>query len=162
MAYLKSLPLSSVSLAAGQIFPLTMLLTFWQYTGVIAIAAMTQELEPSELAAVLLLIPPLNWAAASLDNAVFLLFPHRIAVKDPGNLPFVGRLLLTVMIKGLALALATGIAVGLGVLAGWLSGGSWLVGGIVAAAALTAECVPLTIYAGATFDAFDVARDIPD
>lgn len=111
LAEFKRLPLRPVALAAGQIVTPTIVFTLLQTLALALVAAFTPL--PSwvpALAAVVL--PPWNWVSAALDNAIFLVLPYRIAPEDSARVPFVGRMFLTMMIKGAAvLAVAVAVAI---------------------------------------------------
>ncbi len=162
MAYLKSIPVPSPAIAAGQIVPTAFLLLFWQSIALVVLTASTGRIGTEQFLAMLFLLPLLNWAVAAIDNGTFLLLPYRIAVRDPGNLPFMGRLMLVMALKMIVLMVVVGVAAGAAALVWFFVLPSWLLAGLAAAAVLLAADIPLTLYVAAAWEKFDIATDIPE
>ena len=59
---------------------------------------------------IVLVAVPLNWLVTALDNGLFLLFPYRLAVKDAGQMPFMGRLMMVTFVKMMLLGLCAVLA----------------------------------------------------
>lgn len=161
MTLLKALPLRSTAIAAGQILPMCVLLLFWQCIGLGFIAIVTQDVSARLAISVLALLPIVNWIVAATDNITFLLLPYRMAVKDPGNVPFMGRLMLVMLAKVLIVAALLGAAAAAGWLATLFIAKSMTLAVVVAGIVLAIACVPLTFLVASSFESFDVAKDIP-
>ena len=162
MAWFKSLPLAPTAIAAGQILPTTVLLVFWQTIALIVVSLVTGDIGPSIFVTVLLLLPLLDWIVAAVDNATYLLFPYRIHTKDAGNLPFMGRLMVILTVKSLVVGAIVGAAALAGFLVRSLFDAPWMLAGGAAATVLALCCLPVTLWAAAAFERFDVATDVPD
>jgi hypothetical protein len=74
---LKMLPLSSWQVACGQILAPVLIATTFQWAMILA-AYITRPVPAAQVLAALLIFVPANLAIFSLDNLLFLLFPHRI------------------------------------------------------------------------------------
>jgi hypothetical protein len=161
MAVLKSLPVPDFALALGQIIPTTLLICFWELIAVVVISMTANAVDWRVLAAILPGLVPLNATLVAVDNILFLLMPYRIVVRDPGQVPFVPRLMLVTFLKMLLLFLIAGLAAIPGVIV-WTVSLSAIPTGIAVAAFLTLVCVGTVWGVAAAFRAFDVSRDIPD
>jgi len=160
MGYLKSLPVSAVAVAAGQLTASTFLLFVLQCIAVVALAAFDSAPPPALLAASLLALLPLDWLAVAIDNALFLQFPYRPLPKETGQMPFVGRMMLIFALKGAILSVVLGAGVLVALLVHALTG-SVVLGGAFAAVLFVAVCLPATLLVALAFRRFDVSRDIP-
>ena len=161
MGVLKALPLSPLAIASGQVAAGTLFVCAIQGIGITAIVLGTGVFPWGSMAWLFLLLPPANWSAIAIDNAIFLLLPYRTVAEDPGDVSFVGRTMLSIALK-LAILCVIG---GSGTLAGFaayrLSGGSLSVAALAAAGLFVCACLPLTRLVAWAFDRFDVARDVP-
>lgn len=161
MPLLKSLPISPLALAAGQLLPAAVFPALVQLIGIAALVLWSGALSPGACGVLLLLLLPLNWLATAIDNLIFLLLPYRLVLEDPGDMAFVGRMTLVTFGKLLAL--------GLLVLGGLLVGGlvyratdeSPIAGVLAITAAFACACVPLTLLVSWAFRRFDVSADVP-
>jgi len=161
MTILKSLPLSPRAIAAGQLVPMTLLLSFWQVLGVITLAILSGQIPPALLTGILLILLPLNWVVGSVDNIIFLLLPYRTVSKDIGQLPFMGRAMIVMFLKMLVLAVVGGLCTLLGYLIWEITGGSAIPTAIAVAGFLGVVCIPLTLAVAVVFRGFDVSKDLP-
>lgn len=165
---LKSLPVSSSAVVAGQLFAPVAILSFVQW---IALAAIQLVLgHPSIF--LLLAAPfalPVNWLIFAMENLVFLWFPARTAAATPGDFQAMGRQVVISFgrLAGLMIILlVVGPLSGLiGFVVYLLAGKAWQPGvaaGIVTAwlslIAMAAGTVPILASA---FRRFDVAQDTP-
>ena len=161
IAFLRSLPISSLAVAAGQIAPSAFLLAGLQWIAGSAIVVFTELLPAAVVPALLPALLPFAWAVLAIDNLLFLLFPHRIDPDDAGNIGFMGRLMLVMFLKFCALG-ALGLVAGvIGWGIGFLLGRSLLVGVLVAMAIVVAADVVLTWLVARAYDGFDPGRDTP-
>ena len=161
IAYLRSLPISSLAVAAGQIIPASVLLAAMQFVTVGAVIVLTGLLPLSVVPALFPLLLPFAFAVFALDNMLFLLFPHRLDPDDAANVGFMGRMMLTMSLKFAGLFVMLAIAGGIGAGLGFLAGRSIVVGVLVAVLLLVAMDVALTFLLARTYDAFDPGRDVP-
>jgi hypothetical protein len=156
MEGLKTLPLSASKVALGQIAAPWVLLTAGQCFGLAILAIGTWPVSPS-FWLYLVFAPMVNLVLLEIDNLSFLLFPSKQVTHTPGDVQFMGRLMVMMMAKMGILAVAGGLAA----LCGFLA---YLVGGITAAmivawfvwACASVGFVPLIALA---FRRFDVASD---
>jgi hypothetical protein len=159
MGQLKSWPISSLALAAGQIAPAALFVTAMQLIGVVALEVATEAIEPIYLI-LLFVLPVVSWAALCIDNLLFLWMPYRTVPDDPGDAAFVGRTMATAMVK---LAVLTLIVVGpIALSAAALN----VTGSRVAAIGfpllcLLGACVYGTAAVASAFRRYDVARHAP-
>jgi hypothetical protein len=161
MDVLKALPISPFAIAAGQIAAATLFVCGIQLVGIVAIALGTGVYPPASALWFLLLLPPANWSAIAIDNAFFLLMPYRTVTDDPGDVGFMGRMMLSIVLKFGIVATLLGVAGGFAFAAHRLSGGSLSAAALAALGLFVAACVPLTQLVAWTFRRFDVARDTP-
>ena len=159
MVTFKTLPLRSSIIAAGQILPMTGLLTAVQYLVIAVLVPLCGEISVTLLVTTLIGLPLLNWNVIALDNAVFLFFPYRINPQDTSNVPFMGRVMLTMFFKMTALGVLVGIGAVLGTIT-WMASESVLVTGAVAAIYLLTVTYPATLLVALAFRRFDVSRDV--
>jgi hypothetical protein len=161
MTILKSLPLSPRAIAAGQLLPMALLVSFWQALGVIAMAIISGQIPPALLIGILLVLLPLNWVVGAVDNVIFLLLPYRIVARDTGKLPFMGRITMVMFLKMIALAVVGGLCALLGYLIWEFTDGAPIPTAVAVAAFLAIACIPLTLAVAAAFRSFDVSSDLP-
>lgn len=160
LAWLKSLPLHPAAVAVGQLAAPVVFVTLLDLVVIGVLAAVLGVHDPIlPLAAVFAV--PFNLLVFGVDNVFFLLFPARAAAATPGDLQHVGRMMLEMAAKTLAVAIGAGYAALLGFIALWLSRGAW-------AAAMAAAWLGLAMAAGLlipclawAFERFDVSTDTP-
>jgi hypothetical protein len=146
--------------AVGQLLGVVLLLGAIQLLGLTAIQAAFGGLG-WVLAGALLLCWPADFLTLGIDNLLFLWFPTRQVVVQPGDFQMMGRQMLLMLAKFAALAVAGTTAAVAAVVAGLLAGGSLpaaLLAAFVVLLAWAAGLVPLLALA---FAQFDVARDTP-
>ncbi|MCZ6793139.1 MAG: hypothetical protein O7J95_05945 [Planctomycetota bacterium] len=160
MGYLKTLPLSARAVAAGQMVAPVCLLSGLQFVALVILAFARANGTLAYVVAALLVVPPFNWISLSLDNIFFLYFPYRVVPRDTGNFPFMGRVMVVMLLKVLIL----GLVVLLGSLlaaAVWFLSESPIVVGLTLTLYLVAVSVPLTLLIAHAFGKFDLSRDVP-
>jgi hypothetical protein len=159
MEVLKTLPLSPWRVALGQLVTPVLLLSLVQALFLAAAQLAWGRWEPL-LLLFLAFALPLNLLVFGLDNLLFLWFPSRIVAASPGDFQVLGRNVLILLTKIMALGVAGGLSAGVW----WLVSevGGFQVAGLVSAwltlTAFAATLVPLLALA---FHSFDVARDMP-
>jgi hypothetical protein len=153
MAFLKSLP-------CGQLIANTMLLTVLQLVAAsfLAMLGITDVLTLLVLTPVLLLI---NWVSVGLDNLFFLLMPHRIVPKDPGQPQFMGRLSLVMFLKLLSLMVTLAFAASPAIAIHKVVEGPDELAALSTTPVLAAFALLFTWLVGRSFQSFDVSKDIP-
>ena len=160
MSYLKSLPISSGAVAAGQVAAPVLLIASIQVLALGLYATLGGGLPAGWFAAGVFVLLPFNWISTSLDNGLFLLFPYRMTPKDSGNFPFMGRTMMVMFLKMFLLGVSVAFSGLLGFLV-WTLFESPLATGLTVAVLLAAICVPLTLLVAHAFRKFDVSKDIP-
>jgi hypothetical protein len=158
MEVLKSLPVPAWRLSAGQILTPAVLVSLVQVLVLVTVQVAWGRSDPYLLAGMAFALP-FNFLLFAMDNLLFLWFPSRI-MANPGDFQALGRNVLFLIVKMLALTVAGVVAgaAGFGVyalteqdVAGWVVGWVMLAGFAVGV-------LPLLALA---FDSFDVSRDIP-
>jgi len=156
--HLKSLPVSSWGVAAGQVLTPTLLMTLCHLIVVGSVMGMTRHLDGVLIAAAALCLP-FNALLFGVENFIFLLFPTR-TVASPADFQGYGRQILVFFAKGLLLLLAAGVAAAVAALLHF-AGLSWPIA--IAAGGVTLCGTAVGAWAGVAwaFARFDVAGDVP-
>lgn len=159
MAEWKLLPIPAAALAAGQLVTATVVFSLIQGLAVALVIALGGA--PAWVPGVaLLVLPPWNWLSAAIDNALFLWFPYRIAPEDTARVPFVGRMMLTMLLKGLAVGAVVAL-VAVPTAAGFALGGAFTwIGAGVGFLLLVASAALSTLLVASAFRDYDVSRDV--
>ncbi|HET7231323.1 MAG TPA: putative ABC exporter domain-containing protein [Longimicrobium sp.] len=158
VAFLRSLPLSPWSVAMGQVFPSALSFAVFEMLVLIGVAALTRSVPAEWIAVAAVLVFPIAWASAAMENLMFLLMPYRVGNDGRAGSQFLGKTLLLMVLKLVTLAL-----LGVGGGAAWLgvrllTDAMWP--GIVAAAVVMGVlCLPLTWLVGRAFVRFDFTHD---
>ena len=165
MDWLKSLPLNSHSIAAGQLVTPVMVMTAIHALILGGIAYAAPNVRTHAMVA-LTFAPVFNWLLFGLENMVFLLFPTRMAAAGAGDMQFVGRMMLEMFAKILILAACCGLAALSGFVAYLICGNSPTATALTAAALtgwLTLAVIAATTVPGVAwaYRQFDVSRDTP-
>jgi len=158
--WLKSLPLASTSVAAGQLIVPALMMSVLHLTILGGVAWLAPDVRPVMLA-VALFVPLFNFLLFGLENLIFLLFPTRAVVATPGDFQFFGRFMVEMFLKMIVLAMCCGLAAGLGSAAYFLFGHSTIAAlavGWTVLAAIAGTLVPCLAWA---FRRFDVSLDTP-
>lgn len=158
IAFLRSLPLSPWSVAAGQVFPSALAFAVFEMLVLLAVAAITRVVPAEWIAIAALLVFPVAWGAAAVENLMFLLMPYRVGNDGRAGSQFMGKALLLMVLKLLTLGLlgVAGGAAGFGV---WLLAESPWPAFVAAALAMALLCLPLTWLVGRAFVRFDFTHD---
>jgi hypothetical protein len=160
LAYLRSLPLRPIGVAVGQIFPAAMFFAVFEMLVLLGAAVLTGTVPAGWVAAAAVLVLPVAWGAAAVENLLFLLLPYRVGPDGRAGAQFLGKALLLMVLKVLTLGLlaVAGFAAWWAVtmLTGWPAAGV-----VVAAVVMFVPCIPLTWLVGHTFARFDLTRDAP-
>lgn len=161
MAFLRSLPLRPLTVAVGQLFAGTVVVSFLVAAAGAAYLAMAGIALPAEAAVGVLVLPVLVWCLLAVDNALFLLLPYRPPAPGDPTAVYSGRNLLAVLLKMLVLG-AVFVVTGLSAWGAYaLSGGSVAAAAGVAGVVVLALAALLTLGVAAAFSAFDVHHDVP-
>ncbi len=120
MDWFKMLPISSRSVAVGEIIGNILFISLLQIILFIAFAIYQPD-------SILILViaafftVPFNGMLVSMDNLLFLLFPIRVSQSTPGDFQNFGKQMIFFLLKMATLIVGLGIAVGLGLLIYWLT-----------------------------------------
>ncbi|HEU4560806.1 MAG TPA: hypothetical protein VFS20_23340, partial [Longimicrobium sp.] len=158
MAFLRSLPLSPWSVAMGQVFPSALAFAAFEMLVLLAVTALTGAVPPAWIVIAAVLVLPVAWGAAAVENLMFLLMPYRVSNDGRAGAQFLGKALLVMVLKLLTLGVlgAAGFGAWLGLRL--LTGADWP--GVVAATlAMVLLCLPLTWLVGRAFARFDFTHD---
>jgi hypothetical protein len=160
MDLLKSLPIPAWRLAVGQLLAPVLLLSAIQLGALACIQALWGGVEVLLLYAVLI-VWPLDLLAFGVDNMLFLWFPSRQTVATPGDFQLMGRQLLMLLAKFLALGIPAAVALVAWAVTFWLTGQQHLPAAAAVALVLAGFAVPMVPALAAAFRNFDVSRDMP-
>lgn len=165
MEVLKSLPVSPVAVAAGQIAAPTLVLAIIHLL-LLGAMLLLIPINPAGggkkvLVWALLIAPPMDLLMIGVENLVFLLLPIRPAAATPGDLSAMGRHALLFLLKGLVMLVPCGLAAGAGVAAYFALGRSQVIACAATVAALGAAALAMVPLVGWAFDRFDPAVDAP-
>lgn len=161
MDTLKALPLRPIAVACGQVIPGACLLALLQFGITALVLAGLHQATTERVAALALALPPLAFAVTCVDNVIFLVAPLRPVNDDPGNLPFLFRTTLVMLLKMGAMGALACIAFTLGYVVYLLTGNNLLLGAAAVGLSMAAASVPLAGLVGLAFRRFDVTRDVP-
>jgi len=160
MESLKSLPLRSAAVAAGQLVVPTLIMT-GVHLVVLGVAAAMVEGAAAVLLAVAVFSAPFNFLLIGVENLLFLLFPTRMQPTTPGDLQHIGRLMVLLAAKMLVLLGCCGVAAALGAIAYLVGGGSWIAALSVSWLVVAIGCAALVPCVAAAYRKFDVSVDTP-
>jgi hypothetical protein len=149
MAELKALPISSLSLSIGQILTPLLLLTLMQWLTLGVLAAKFGAVE-GLLWGIAAFALPYNAFLLAIENLWMLLYPARPLVSGTFDIQAMGRLMIMVFVKVVALAIAMIIASGVALLILMIPGDHWIVALAVAwliLAGFAASILPLIAWA---------------
>lgn len=158
IAALKSLPISSTAVAAGELITPVALATAYQ----LVLAGLLMGFSPSarELPwSVLLWLVPGNFVLFGLENLLYLWFPTR-TVAQATSIQAIGRQIVMMLAKLVVLGVAFGASGMMGLAASWMGWPRELVFALPTLV-LMAEAVVVVMLLGLAFERFDVSRDIP-
>jgi hypothetical protein len=157
---LKALPLAPRRLAVGQVIVPTVILTAAHVLLLGGVAAATRPHNSMLLVAACLALP-FNALLITIENVIFLLFPTRPAAASPGDFQVIGRQAIQLVIKGFAVLIGLGMALGIAAPIFVLMGGSLLAPTIIAWTVLGVEAVALIPVIAWAFGRFDPSIDTP-
>jgi hypothetical protein len=160
MESLKSLPLASVAIAAGQLVVPTLVLTVIHVL-VLGVAAAMIQGAVTVLLAVAVFSLPFNFVLVGVENLLFLLFPARMTPSTPGDFQHMGRAMVLLAVKMLVLVGCCGLPAAFGGIAYLVFGGSWTAAISVSWLLLAIECAMLVPCVAAAYRKFDVSVDTP-
>ncbi len=159
MDFLKSLPVSPLALAAGELAGGIALLATIQFVMLAAMLALGSS--PSFILAVAALLLPFDVLMLVVSNALFLIYPVRFVPSTAADFQFFGRAMLFVLLQMLILVPTLGIPAGVGGIAFWISGFSWPAFAVTTWLVLLAELPPLMMLLAWTFNRFDPSTQTP-
>lgn len=157
---LKTLPITPVAIAAGELAGGTLILCGIQ----IAALALAGAFAPSGwpiLASASAFCPPFDVLILALNNLLFLLYPVRLAAGTAFDFQMFGRMMLSFALLFLMLIPALGVPAAIGGVAYLVSGYSTMAFAVTAWLVLAIELVPLVLALAWAFWRFDVSTQIP-
>ena len=158
VAFLRSLPLSPWSVAMGQVFPSALSFAFFQMMVLLGVAALTRVVPAAWIGIAAIVVFPVAWASAAVENLMFLLMPYRVGNDGRAGSQFLGKALLLMVLKVLTLGVL-GVAGG----AAWLGMGMLMDATwppiVAASLAMCLLCLPVTWLVGRAFARFDFTHD---
>jgi hypothetical protein len=163
LAFLKTLPLSPWRLAVAQVLAPVVLMTGLQWTGLAVVASTSPPSEwllPACLTCALYL-PPINFLLFALDNLLFLLFPTRLMAVTPGDFQALGRNVLFMVAKAIALVVVALTTLVVGGIVYAVTGNNWQLGALAAWPIVVMSAAALVPFVAWAFTIFDVGRDTP-
>jgi len=168
---LKTLPLPRWRIALGQILPPVLILSAFQILLLTALAVFEIIHSPPSRAMraeILLLLlgcclfaPPFNFLLLGLENVLFLLFPSRQMASSPGDFQAIGRAVLMVFAKILALSVVFGGMMIVGMVVYFLTGHNQLAACAATWPVLVVCAATMVPVAALAFGWVDLSRDKP-
>ncbi len=161
---LKTLPISPYRIVIGQLLGPALLLSAVQV--LLTLLGQIVWGSVAELLIVVVLFAlPLNFLSFGLDNLLFLWFPERFAPSGPGDFQMMGRQMIKLVAKFVALSLLL-VPISIAALAAFALGYHFFGDGIPAVVVVswlgvTAAAAVVVLPVAAAFRRFDVARDTP-
>ncbi|HEY7312991.1 MAG TPA: putative ABC exporter domain-containing protein [Gemmataceae bacterium] len=163
LAFLKTLPLSPWRLAVAQMLAPVLLMTVLQWAALVVVAFTSPPNEwllPTSLLCAVY-VPPINFLLFALDNLLFLLFPTRLMAATPGDFQALGRNVLFMVAKAIALVVVGMMAFVAGLTAYAVLGNNWMLAVLAAWPVVVASAAALVPFVAWAFTIFDVGRDTP-
>lgn len=160
LAYLRSLPLRPIAVAVGQLFPAAMFFAVFEMGVLLGASLLTGAVPAAWLGAAAVLVLPVAWGTAAVENLLFLYLPYRVGPDGRAGAQFLGKALLLMVLKVLTL----GLLAGAGFAAWWgvrMLTASQAAAIVAAAGVMFIPCIPLTWLVGRAFGRFDLTRDAP-
>lgn len=155
---LKTLPISPMRISAGQLVAPTLLLSSIYIA--VGLCASIATGRPGDAVVIALLGPPFAALFTGIENAIFLVWPVRMAFQGNVDLQHMGRSFLSFFVKSVVLVPACGLAVAAGFGCAYLLDSQFA--GVVAAALVVSIEAVCTIPATAlAFERFDPSTDTP-
>jgi hypothetical protein len=160
VAFLKTLPLPAWRLAASQLLTPVLILCAVQWAALVA-ASFFAPGKGGQLLAIGAFALPFNFVLFALENLLFLLFPSRQVGNTQVDFQSMGRNVLFLMSKLLAMGWVTVVAVAVGLAAWYLTRFTSAVAFLAAWLVVAAYGMALVPPVALAFRAFDVGRDTP-
>ncbi len=157
---LKTLPISPVAIAAGELAGGTLILCGIQIAALTLVGAFAPAGWPI-LATASAFCVPFDLMILALNNLLFLLYPVRMAAGTSFDFQLFGRMMLSFAMLFLTLIPALGIPAGIGGVAYLVSGYSLTAFSVTTWMVLTVELVPLVLALAWAFWRFDVSTQTP-
>ncbi len=157
--FFKSLPVRPIAVAAGELAGAVVLLATTQLLVLIGLLA-TGAGAALILAAAAFAVP-FDLLMLGVSNALFLIYPVRMARSTTPDLQVFGRAMLAFLFQFLVLIPTLGLPAALGALGLYLSGGRWPVFAAVTWLVLAAEIPGVLFVLGLVYDKFDPSTDAP-
>ncbi|HKP77036.1 MAG TPA: hypothetical protein VJT67_16005, partial [Longimicrobiaceae bacterium] len=160
LAYLRSLPMKPFAIAVGQIATAVIFFAVFEMLVLVGASLLSGAIPAAWLGMAAVLVLPVAWGAAAVENLLFLILPYRVGPDGRAGGQFLGKALLLIFLKVILIGVLflAGGAAWWGV---WLLTESMAVGVAAAALAMVIPTLPLTWLVGRTYARFDLTRDQP-
>lgn len=156
----KSLPIRSPAIAAGQLMAVAAQVTALQAAVFFVVGTIFPASGPLLVAATVFAIQ-VNLLNYGIEDCLFLWYPTRLQFGRGANFLQAGRMMLFLLVKGVALVVCCGAAFSAGGLVFWLTD-SLLLAGFVSWCVLIPASVGVVILVAHAFDRLDLATDHGD
>jgi hypothetical protein len=153
METIKTLPIHATAIVIGELMTPIAIGTAVQLLVLGGVGTFQRALPPGTLLVIAFSLP-FNLLVYGVENLVFLLYPYRLPVGGAFDLASMGRQMLIVFLKLIALAVVAGCAAAVGGLAYLVSrsGAAFVAGSWLATVLVAIGVVPLVSWAYARFD----------
>ena len=160
MTVLKALPLSAMAISLGQLIPTTILLCVIEGVMLTVTFFLRDDFSADVFTAILIALVPLNWIISGVENLIFLLLPYRVTGTEPGQFGFMGRFMLVMLLKVIALGAVCSLSAGGGFLVYEYVVSSYIAVGVTIALLFAGFAYPITAAVAAAFKRFDVTQKL--
>ena len=157
---LKALPLSAMSVAAGQIAPASLLTALFVGVSTSLLLAVADLMPLWTTPFVVAATCPLTWASVALDNLMFFAFPKRFEPDDTASVGFAGAAMVMYLGKFVGLGAVVLVAALAGAAVG-VPTGSLVAGVSTGILTVALADVVLTWLVGRAYNSHDPSRDTP-
>jgi len=157
---LKSLPLRPAALAVGQLAVPTLILTGAHLLLLLSVAVAVKSQRQMLIAAACLALP-FNAMLMAIENLIFLLFPTRPVAASPGDFQVLGRQVVQLVLKAIAVMSGCVLAFLIAVPFYLLAGGSMIVLMAIAGIVMTGQTCALVPAIAWAYRRFDPSLDTP-
>jgi hypothetical protein len=159
MDSLKTLPITPLALAAGELAGGVVVLAVIQL--VVLAALLAAEGNPAMIMTAAAFIVPFDVLMLGVSNLLFLVYPVRLIQTSAPDFQLMGRMMLLMLLQFLILIPSLGLPAASGALVFWASGLSWPAFAVTSWLVLLAELPMILIALAWVFQRFDPSTDMP-
>jgi ABC-2 type transport system permease protein len=159
MDSLKTLPITPLALAAGELAGGVVVLAVIQL--VVLAALLAAEGNPAMIMTAAAFIVPFDVLMLGVSNLLFLFYPVRLIQTSAPDFQLMGRMMLLMLLQFLILIPSLGLPAASGALVFWASGLSWPAFAVTSWLVLLAELPMILIALAWVFQRFDPSTDMP-